>query len=143
MNKPTGILPTKFGNVEWHLPSDKFVLMESEDRCVVNGVQYTFTFRMVFKDCTWKHEDWHEPYLRRCGSYDDPTQNAREAVRNTLTKAWCDFISENTDILHNAAIYDAEQAIERQENRVAEAAAILEQEIKELKLRKNILAALV
>ncbi len=123
INEPTGILPTLLGNINYTMTGADHVYLRTEsahdEALTVHRVRYHCCFHCYLVDGVWTAKDWHEPYLSRKGS-GEPTQTARKTARETLAKAWTEFLAAHPDLTHRATLAHAQGCLDTLEGQVSE-----------------------
>jgi hypothetical protein len=121
--EPSGILPTPLGNINYTMTQADHVYLRTEsahdEALTVHRVRYHCCFHCYLVDGVWTAKDWHEPYLSRKGS-GEPTPAARKAARETLAKAWTEFLAAHPGLTRQAALTHAEKCLDTLEEQVSE-----------------------
>jgi len=111
-----GKLQTKFGEVGYTACGGAdYVYIGGDEPVTVFGVAYNAHCRLKRVNGLWEPEGSGAVYLSRRDTYGDGSPAARKAVREAYTAAWTEFVTENPEVLTEAAREQLEREIERLE----------------------------
>jgi hypothetical protein len=113
---PTGFISTPLGNINYTMTAADHVYLRTEsandEALTVHRIRYHVCFHCYLVDGVWTAKDWHEPYLSRKGVGGEPSAAARKTTRETLSKAWTEFLAAHPDLTRRAALANAQDCID-------------------------------
>jgi hypothetical protein len=134
MEKPTGILTTKYGDTSYRVHSDTLVSLrtdgadndETQQSLVVRSIPYQVNLELRWNEVDQAWCDDYTYFSRRDNFMKDPSYPARKALTAEVIRAWTEFIEDRPNLLAAGRRADWESDVEMKRHKIEKAREALE-----------------
>lgn len=134
MDKPVGILSTKYGDITYLVHDDTLVSLRTDgsESLVMRKIPYNVNLELRFKGGIWDSHGEHQYFSRRDSWSKEPSWAARDALLLEVTRVWTEFVQHSPDLLVAGRRAKWESTVERKQNDIEEAREALGDLMREL-----------